>query len=41
VIPRTPAKRGREEGGREGKRRGRKGWGGMGGRGNCAVVNFP
>jgi len=27
--------------GRAGKRRGRKGWGGMEGRGNCAVVHFP
>jgi len=41
VIPRTPAKRGRGEGGRGEKRRRRKGWGGREGRGNCAVVNFP
>jgi len=38
---RTPGKRGRGGGGRGLTRRGRKGWGGKEGRGNCAVVNFP
>jgi len=39
MIPRTPIKGGGK--GKGGKRKGRKGWTGREGRGNCAVVNFP